>query len=187
MTNVQRTLPRPSKVFLNTTCAKSVLVVPFAPSAQRGFTLVEILVVVLILGISAAIVVPMAMNTSHVQAVSAARIVAADVQYAQNEAITNQDPITITFDKAAKSYTLSNASGILIHPITKVPYVTVLDAAHGMGQVSLSSAFDSQGGVVVFDALGAPDNGGAVTLRAGPHTLGVNVAAATGRITVTGG
>ena len=55
--------------------------------APTGFTLVELLVVVLILAILAAVVIPQAAGIGGTQAQSAARLVLADLEYAQNNAI----------------------------------------------------------------------------------------------------
>ena len=56
----------------------------------RGFTLVVLLVVIILIGIAAAVVVPRMAQSSDVQVISAARILAADLQYAQNLAISSQ-------------------------------------------------------------------------------------------------
>ncbi|MEN6505779.1 MAG: GspH/FimT family protein [Planctomycetaceae bacterium] len=153
--------------------------------ATRAFTMVEILVVVIILAIAAAIVVPMAINTGDLQAASGAQMLTADLQYAQNMAITTQQPVTVTFNATANSYTLSNASGTLIHPIKKTAYVVDFDTTDGLSNLRLISASFASAPTVTFDELGAPNNAGVVTLRAGASILRVNVAAATGRITVT--
>ena len=71
--------------------------------SARAFTLIEVLMVVLIMGIAAAVVIPNAINTSDLQAVSAARMVATDLQYAQDTAITTQTPVTVTFQPTAES------------------------------------------------------------------------------------
>ena len=85
-------------------------------------TLVELLVVIVILAIAAAVVVPHVASSSDLEVISAARVVAADLQYAQSIAIASQVPVTVTFDTAAESYALSNQSGTLTHPITKAAY-----------------------------------------------------------------
>ena len=154
--------------------------------AAGGFSLMELIVVMVILAIAAAVVVPM-FNTTDLQAMSAARLVACDLQYAQNVAITTQQPVTVTFDAAGNSYSLSNASGALIHPMNKGEYSIDFGAQSGFGQLDLVSATFAGSSAVTFDELGAPDNAGSVTLQAGASVYGINVAAITGRVTVSTG
>jgi len=152
---------------------------------RSAFTLLELMVVVLILAIAAAVAIPYAVSTSDLQVISAARMLAADLQYAQNTAITSQTPITVSFNVNAESYTLSNASGALIHPITKEAYVVNFALQKGFDKLDISSVSFGGSANVAFDELGSPDNAGSVTLQAGPHVYRVDVAAATGRVTVT--
>ncbi len=151
-----------------------------------AFTLVEIIVVLVILAIAATVVVPYATGTSSIQASSAARLIMSDLEYAQNQAITTQTPVSVTFSVSGNSYTVSNASGTLIHPISKQAYVVDFDTLSGFGNVSVSEADFGGASNVTFDALGAPDNNGTVTVVAGPHTYTVTVAPVSGRVTVSG-
>jgi len=154
-------------------------------STSAGFTLVELLVVVFILAIVAAVAVPMAVGTGDMQVISAARMISADLQYAQNAAITTQRSVTVTFDPSAESYSLSNASGALIHPITKEAFTVNFMSREGFNALDVVSADFGENLSVTFDELGAPDSAGTVILRAGPHVYQVSVATATGKVTVT--
>lgn len=151
-----------------------------------GFTLVEVIVVVLILAICAAVVVPNVVGTSDMQATSAARMIAADLEYAQSLAITTQDPVTVVFDSSAEQYLLryANESDPLVHPITHSDYVTNFASRRGFERLDVVSATFGGGSSVTFDELGAPDNAGTVVLQAGPHVYQVTVATATGKVTV---
>lgn len=154
-------------------------------TGSLAFTLIELLVVVMILAIIAAMVVPYATGTSSMQAMAAARRIAVDLEYAQNAAITTQTPITVTFVPGSETYQLSNASGVLIHPINKVDYIVDFGSEDGFDRVNIVSASFNGTEVVTFNSVGTPDNSGAVTLKAGPHTYQINVAPATGKVTVT--
>ena len=153
--------------------------------AEAGFTLVELLIVVMILVLVAALALPYLSSTSDLDVISAARVLTADMQYAQNVSITTQVPVTVTFDVAANIYQLGNASGLLIHPITKAEYTVDFASMSGFDGLDIVSADFGGGGTVTFDALGAADNAGTVTLQAGTQQCLVNVQAVTGKVTVT--
>lgn len=157
--------------------------------ALKGFTLAEILVVVLLLGIAAAVVVPNISDTSDVQAVSAARMIATDLQYAQNTAITGQKNIKMVFDVSGNFYRVANddsQSTSLVNPINKGEYKTDFDTASGFGRLKIVST-TFPGSIVKFDVTGAPDNPGSVRVQSGSRIYVVSVAAATGRVTVAPG
>jgi prepilin-type N-terminal cleavage/methylation domain-containing protein len=153
---------------------------------MRGFTLVELIVVVVLLAVVAAVVIPQAISSADFQAVSGARLVASDLQYAQNVAITAQSPVTVTFYPASRSYSLTDyRSQPLIHPITKSAYTVNFAAQRGFERLGIVSASFGGAAAVTFDELGSPSNAGTVVLRAGPHTYRIEVAASTGKVTVT--
>ncbi|KKK58885.1 hypothetical protein LCGC14_3039940, partial [marine sediment metagenome] len=81
-----------------------------------GFTLLELLVVMIVMAIAAAVVVPYAMSTSDLHAKSVARRLMADLEYAQNQAIVTQADVKVSFDVFGNSYTVSKQSSTLIHP-----------------------------------------------------------------------
>lgn len=154
--------------------------------SPAGFTLVELLVVVIVLAIIGAMVAPMMVGATSVEAVSAARMIAADLQYAQNVAITTQSPVKVTFYPALEKYDLvSNASGLLKHPMTKADYVVDFRSRTDLGHADIVSANFASSSLVTFDELGSPDNGGAVTVQAGAQLYRVDVAPVTGVVSVT--
>jgi len=152
---------------------------------RGGFTLVELIVVLVILAIASLMVIPGVASLGDVSATSAARLLAGDLQYAQNAAITYQQPVTVAFNTATESYGLTNASGPLIHPMTKADYTVDLPSQRGFEGANVVSASFGGSPAVTFDELGAPDSAGSVTLQVGPHVYRVDVAAATGKVTVS--
>jgi len=142
-------------------------------------------VVVVILAIAAAILIPAAVRTGDLEIVAATRVMAADLQYAQDHAITSQSPVTVTFDVAGNSYRLTNESGNLINPITKTAYVTSFATEQGFDQLEIVSAAFGEAPSVTFDELGSPNAAGSVVVRAGGFLYQVAVASATGKVTVT--
>ena len=152
--------------------------------ADKAFTVIELLIVVALMAIVAAVVVPMATDTSDFQAKAAAESLVAALEHAQTEAIVRQDPVTVTFDTTAETYSLSNASGPLINPIDKKTYVVGLGPSSDLPEVEIVSASFGGSNAVTFDVLGAPDAAGSVKLQAGVDVYTVNVMAATGLVSI---
>src|SRR5687768_16768097 len=98
----------------------------------RAFTLVEILVVVIILGIAGAIIVPSLGTRDDLRAAAAARVIMADLIYTQNLAITNQGNRYVVFDVANQEYRVTDATGGTIdHPVDHVAYVQKFSSTTG--------------------------------------------------------
>ena len=154
------------------------------PKADKGFTLVEILISIVLMLILAAVAAPLAVDASDYDARSASEGLAADLEYAQTMAIVNQTPVTISFDLESQSYSLSNASGALVHPIDKSDYVVDLGPSSDLPNVTVGSADFGGDADVTFDVLGAPSAAGAVTIQAGTVIYTVRVLAATGLVSI---
>src|SRR5688500_8415136 len=71
-----------------------------------GFTLVEILAVIVILGIASAIVIPQIGTRDDMRVKAASRTLIADLIYAQNLAISTGQVVYVRFDVAGNSYSL---------------------------------------------------------------------------------
>ena len=158
-----------------------------------GFTLIEILVVVVILGIAAAIVVPAIGSRSDLKATSAARMIMADLIYAQNRSISQQKKHYVRFDKAAQTYEVLeqvSPSAVLIkHPVNADNFVVrlgtggakpirdvTIDTAAFDGKTIL--AFDELGTPLVYDAgtnTDSPMNAGKITLACGTLKLTITI------------
>lgn len=169
--------------------------------AIRGFTVVEILLVVLIMAISAAIVVPMVGNRDDVVLAAATRKMVADFQYAQNLAIATRASVYIRFQN--NQYELCTLSGStftpITHPVEKDPFVVQFgaDGPANLAKVSMAQpsiatkqilGFDSLGTPFAFDAISLTRTNLAATatisLVAGSYTQPINVEPYTGEITV---
>lgn len=135
-----------------------------APAA-RAFTLIEILVVVVILGIAAAIVVPAIGSRDDLKTTSAARMIMADLIYAQNRSISQQKKHFVVFDTANETYEvfadnrpLAPAMLTITHPVEASPFLVKLGPA-GPGpirDVAIDVAnFDGKT-ILMFDELGTP-------------------------------
>jgi len=90
----------------------------------------------------------------------------------------------VLFSPSTDRYQLSNASGLLKNPMTHSDYVVDLRAQSGFEQLDIFSADFQSSQSVTFDELGAPDNGGSVTVRGGTQTYRIDVAPVTGTVNV---
>src|ERR1041384_4809981 len=77
------------------------------PRRSAGFTLVEIMIVVVLMSIIAVAVLPSASPSVDESLNSVANIVAGDLAYARSLALLNNDRYQIQFDLARNQYTLS--------------------------------------------------------------------------------
>ena len=181
---------------------------PYAASSPRanprGFTLIEILCVVIILGIAGAVIVPQLGTRDDLRAASAARALMADLIYAQNLAITSQSNHYVAFDVTNRRYTvLNSALAIVQHPVEKSNFVMTYGpgGSPGLRECSLSSAAflgtssADMRTTIGFDELGTPLvryggvvetlTAGEVKVKSGNHELTIRIEPYTGQITVS--
>lgn len=158
-----------------------------------GFTLVEIIVVVVIISIAAVMAVPLLSSAADMQLRSAGNIVAADMEYAKSMAISRQKSYSVVFDVNNDSYEIQDSDGNVIgHPVNgSGNFVVNFGSDSRLDRVDISGVdFDSDQ-TVIFDYLGSPYglgnvplNSGQVTLEADGLTVNVIVEPVTGYITV---
>jgi len=154
-------------------------------SKKRGFTLIEVIAVVVILAIAAMLAIPMFSSAASIQIRVAADMIAADLEYAKSMAISRQKTYTVTFDESAESYSISDADGIITHPVTLDDYAVSFRTDSRVDKVNVVDADFGSYEKVSFTYLGSPDNGGSVTLSADTKTMTVTVEAVTGYITIS--
>jgi len=128
---------------------------------SRGFTIIELMMVVVLIGILAVSVVPKFVDTSAISLVGAAAMVAADIRYTQELAMSTNSSKTIVFTTSNDNYTVDSRN-------VDLP-----------SKVSISS-----GMTFTFNSLGEPTTGGgsSVTLSAGAETKTITVENYTGRV-----
>ena len=154
--------------------------------ASRGFTIIEILIVVVILAIAAMTAVPMMSSAGSIQVRSVANMIAADLEYAKSLAITKGQNFSVVFDTSSDSYRIDDQSGATIpHPVKKgFDYVIDLQS-EGLDRVDITGADFAGASQVEFDYLGSPDSGGTVTVQGGSVILTISVEAVTGYVSVS--
>ena len=130
-------------------------------SDYRGFTIIELMMVVVLIGILAVSVVPKFVDTSGISLVGAAAMVAADIRYTQELAMSTNSSKTIVFTTSNDNYTVDSRN-------VDLP-----------SKVSISS-----GMTFTFNSLGEPTTGGgsSVILSAGAETKTITVENYTGRV-----
>jgi prepilin-type N-terminal cleavage/methylation domain-containing protein len=125
-----------------------------------AFTLVEILVVVVILGIASVIVLPSLGGRGDINAAAAARVLMADLVYAQNLSIVKQKPHFVRFE--GQTYSLwTRDSGSLVrvkHPVRNEDFIVTFGAGGTSGLENVAFGEISIGGQpdIGFDELGSP-------------------------------
>lgn len=159
----------------------------------RGFSLAEVMVVLILLGISAAVVIPQFGSDIEQHALAAARTITFDLQYAQDLAVTSRSPVIADFASMPGQYRLADSGNqTLTHPITHKSYLVELGSRPQWAALTVSvqlvdQATQTPTTALTFDALGTPGAAGTITLS--HEDLGRNVVltvhAATGRVTVT--
>lgn len=129
-----------------------------------AFTLIEILMVVAILGIAGALIVPQIGSRDDLKVAAAARVIMADLIYAQNLAITRQTNHYVAFDVPGLRYSVASGASLtpVQHPVNRTPYVQRWGSGgspglRGAQVVSASFAAGAMSSTVVgFDEMGAP-------------------------------
>jgi len=158
----------------------------FESHKTRGFTLIEIIIVVVILSIAAMAAIPLMSSASDVQIRSAANLIAADLEYAKSMAISRGQNYSVVFDEGANSYQIEDQSdNVIPHPVKKgFDYAMNFSNDSRLGKVDITStSFTS--GKVTFDCLGSPvSNGGTITISASGITATITVEPVTGYISI---
>lgn len=172
---------------------------------RSAFTLVEMLVVIVILGIAGAMVIPSMGSTGVLRVQGAVRTIVADITFMQSDAVAFQEKRAMLFDVPTSTYRLVAVPGDTIQPASNTLYksdgpneeyvVEIIpdeDAAFGDSRITAVD-FDGGSTTLIFDALGGPvtspsgntaSSGGFIQVEGAGQTFRIGVEGFTGRVTV---
>ncbi len=160
----------------------------------RGYTLIEVLIVVVILGIAGALVVPSIASADVLRVQAAVRTIVSDINFAQSDGLAHQEGRAIVFDPPTNRYALLEVHGPNPDPQTDTIYEVDLSQANRFHDARIDSAIFDFGSTLVFDEFGGPvtapgsatpGNGGTITVSGSGSVFAITVEAYTGRVTVT--
>ena len=171
----------------------------------RAFTLVELLVMLMIIGIAGVIAIPMLAGSSDLQLAAAVREVNAALLFAQSNAIATQQRYQVVFDADAESYEVQDEDGVIIDdPTKKMPtgatnpddykFKVVYINHSRFKKVTVTSVNFDGSSIVWFDRLGMPYSGpiidntplnsGLVTLSADNFSTTISVEPISGQVKI---
>jgi prepilin-type N-terminal cleavage/methylation domain-containing protein len=164
-----------------------------AKARHKGMSVLELLVVLAIAAIAAALMLPQLGRTDAHKLRAAARLLQADLAWAQSESIAHgDDPRVVVFDTAAGRYHVAAKSQpalALAHPSGSGSYVVTYGSgpAADLAGVAISGLAAGGDSILGFGVLGQLDQSSPATidLSAGELSLTVTADPDTGETTVS--
>lgn len=102
-------------------------------AARRGFTIIEVMIVIVLVSIVTALFLPQFRPSEEAQLFAAAHVAAADIQYCRNLAVTNGSQYQIEFDSTNNRYEVSHTGAdSSLDSLPKSPFL--IDGTGGGGQ-----------------------------------------------------
>jgi prepilin-type N-terminal cleavage/methylation domain-containing protein len=156
---------------------------------RRGFTLIEVVMVIVIVGILTAIAIPRFQAFYAVKLDGAAKKLISDIRYVQQIAISNHTSTRIVFDSAAERYRAeeesprgSNFWRAISSPFMSGSMITDFTNDPQYAGVNITGPSFGSSSTLMFDWRGQPVSGGEVTLSYRDNTRRIEVVATTGQV-----
>lgn len=162
--------------------------------SRQGFTLIELVIVIVIMGIMAVSVITSGTSKGSVRLNAACYKLAADLRYAQEMAMAEQVRFGISFDTDDESYFAYRVSTGMkaLDPQTRDDLEVEFDEMREFNDIVISSIDFSD--AIEFGSMGEPYDGngvalsseGIVTLQTadGVYSMTVRIEPVTGKVTV---
>jgi len=179
----------------------------------RSYTLIELIMVMAVLALAAALLVPNIAGSDTMKLQAAVRLLIADLSFAQSDALANQEFRRVVFYDDGSGYCIIVVGEAEPTPADLDDANYVYDPLGTMGQyivdftsdkrfegVSISAAnidnilviedrpeitYDLMGGTVLSTSASLPGEGGSVTMSYKDASYQIDIAAFTGKLTVT--
>jgi prepilin-type N-terminal cleavage/methylation domain-containing protein len=169
----------------------------------RGYTLIELLIVVAVLGLAGAMLVPMLGDRGDFDTQGAVRRLAADMMFAQSDALANQEHRRLVFieDPDAEGQFLgaefdADTARYVNDPLAPAGedgrFIVNLRTDGRFGDTVVASVeLDGGASFITYDELGGtvtstgqPGSGGEIVLRGGTSVYRVTIDGVTGKISI---
>ena len=151
---------------------------------QAGFTLVELVIVIVVLGIISVYAAARSVSPAEATLPSQAQKMASNIRHAQTLAYTWGKNLTVTTDSSSYSVYCTTSVASPCPASTTTPITD--PATNSSFNVSLQKDVVLGGtATLVFNSLGQPGGSASYTLTSGSTTEAISVAALTGNVTVS--
>jgi prepilin-type N-terminal cleavage/methylation domain-containing protein len=171
---------------------KSILFIEYLEIIKKTFTLLELIMVMVIVGIIAVLTIPRFNVFYSIKLQSAGKKLISDIRYIQTVAITTKDDYSLTFDTLNNQYFAQRVSdsAFVIDPFTHQDLIVDFDENLRYQGVNINSVDFGGGNTLIFNWRGIPQdlNGtdlivdGIVTLTYHGQTLTIRVIPQTGKV-----
>jgi len=154
---------------------------------RRGFTILELLIILALLTITASVGIPAYFARPEVTLDSAARLLASDMREIQNRAALYRTPLSLEFATGGGGYSGFHANGDpLTSPYEDGPYVRVYDADAVFQGVRVVEVQSPEGDRVSFTPRGLSAATASVVLSFDGETRTVRIRKGSGLVEITG-
>jgi len=180
--------------------------------SRFGYTLIELLIVIGILGLSSALLVPRMVGREAMAAQSAVRLIISDLNFAQSDALAHQELRRVHFYADGSGYCLTRITDTelgtpfdeldtdqdyIFDPLAKANeagrYIVRFEDDQFKGVTIESASIDGAGGRdIQYDSLagtiasgGGPGTGGTIVVKCADERYQISIAPFTGKITIT--